>query len=173
MNCSLHIQVVGVTADEMIEEALRPVKEADSKIYIKVPVTKEGLKAIQILSSRGYGITATSIYSEIQAYLAIDAGASYVAPYHNCMDNLNIEVSSLIAWIVNVIESQKSSCKILGASYKNINQINQSLVAGGHTVTFQPRLLYDALASAPIDKAVHDFKSDWTSVFGDKTINEL
>ena len=81
----------------MIEEALRLVKEADSKIYIKVPVTKEGLKAIQILSSRGYGITATSIYSEIQAYLAIDAGASYVAPYHNCMDNLNIEVSSLIA----------------------------------------------------------------------------
>ena len=53
MNCSLHIQVVGVTADEMIEEALRLVKEADSKIYIKVPVTKEGLKAIQILSSRG------------------------------------------------------------------------------------------------------------------------
>ena len=56
--------------------------------YIKIPVTKEGLKAIKILAHDGVNITATAIYTQMQAYLAGKAGAKYAAPYVNRIDNL-------------------------------------------------------------------------------------
>lgn len=171
---SLHVQVVSDQADTMLQEAHRILEEVDQEVYIKVPVSLEGLKVIKALKAEGVHVTATAIYSKIQAYLAIAAGADFVAPYYNRMENLNIDSQETIAAIAQYIKDKKAQTRILGASYKNIAQVNQTLESGGHVVTVDPSLLVEALSAASIKKAVADFKVDWESVYGEnKSIIDL
>ena len=72
----------------MVEEAYKIRKELGDDTYIKIPTTKEGLKAIRILAAAGIHVTATAIYTQMQAFLAAKSGALYVAPYINRIDNL-------------------------------------------------------------------------------------
>ena len=72
---SLHIQVVAEDAEGMIQDAKRILKEVDEDVYIKVPVTMEGMKAIRLLKAENINVTATAIYTKTQGFLAIAAGA--------------------------------------------------------------------------------------------------
>ena len=87
-NAELHVQVVSDTAEKMVQEGHKIVEMLGKNTYIKVPTIPEGLKAMRILSKEGYNITATAIYTPLQAYLAAKAGADYAAPYVNRIDNL-------------------------------------------------------------------------------------
>lgn len=83
----LHVQVVGESAEEMVKDAARILQEVDQSVYIKVPTTPEGLKAMKLLKRKGVHITATAIYSEFQMYQAMMAEVDYMAPYFNRMVN--------------------------------------------------------------------------------------
>ena len=78
---SLHIQVISLDADTIVEEAHRILKEIDDQVYIKVPVSYEGLKAIKMLKAEGIHVTATAVYDLMQAYFALAAGADHIPPY--------------------------------------------------------------------------------------------
>ena len=91
-NADLHVQVVSRTAEEMVQEAQVIREKLGANTFIKVPVVKEGVKAIKILSAQGVKITATAIYTPMQAYLAAKAGADFAAPYVNRIDNLGARV---------------------------------------------------------------------------------
>ena len=80
---SLHVQVVGQTTEEMLEDAQTIVQQLGQETFIKIPVNEAGLAAIKQLKQANYRITATAIYTEFQGYLAIAAGADYLAPYYN------------------------------------------------------------------------------------------
>ncbi len=164
---SLHIQVVSTDVETMLAEAHHILAEVDDKVFIKVPVTEAGLTVIQQLKAEGIDVTATAIYSKMQAFLAIAAGVDYVAPYYNRMENLNSDAKETIAAIADFIKRTGSSCKILGASYKNIAQVNQALEAGAQTVTVDPTILATALTSPTVHQAVTDFKTDWESIYGE------
>ena len=75
----LHAQVVSVTAEDMVLEGRKIERILGNNTYIKIPTVPEGLKAMQILHSEGYHVTATAIYTPLQAYLAAKAGAEYAA----------------------------------------------------------------------------------------------
>ena len=77
----LHVQVVSKNCSGMIKDAERIVKELGENTFVKVPSIPEGFKAMKVLHKQGINITATAIYTPLQAYLAGEAGASYVAPY--------------------------------------------------------------------------------------------
>ena len=85
---SLHIQVISTDCDTIIKEAHRILKEVDDKVYIKVPVSYEGIKAIKLLKAEGINVTATAVYDLMQAYMALEAKADYIAPYVNRIGNL-------------------------------------------------------------------------------------
>lgn len=59
-------------------------------MYVKIPVTMEGLKAIQILKKQNVGITATAIYTKMQGFIAMEAKDDFIAPYYNRMENMDI-----------------------------------------------------------------------------------
>ena len=88
---SLHVQVISLDAETIVKEAHRILEEIDDQVYIKVPVSYEGLKAIKILKSEGVNVTATAVYDLMQAYFALAAGANYIAPYVNRIGNLGAE----------------------------------------------------------------------------------
>lgn len=93
---SLHIQVISKDASSMVEEAHRILEEVDKDVYIKVPVSYEGIKAIKILKAEGIHVTATAVYDLMQAYMALEAKADYIAPYVNRIGNLGGDPMELI-----------------------------------------------------------------------------
>ena len=83
MDESLHIQIIAKTSDEQVKEAHQIFEAVDDQVYIKVPVDWQGLRTIRILKQQGHHVTATAVYDLMQAYMALAAGADYIAPYVN------------------------------------------------------------------------------------------
>ncbi|RGZ00711.1 fructose-6-phosphate aldolase [Clostridium sp. AM58-1XD] len=170
---SLHIQVTALEAEDIAKEAEAILQNVDEHVFIKIPVTEEGLKVMRYLKSKGAGITATAVYTKAQGYLAMEAGADYIAPYFNRMENMDIDAAETIGCFAEMIERWGYQTKILAASFKNMAQVNAAFCAGAHTATVQPQLLHDAMNMAAIGKAVDDFRKDWKDIFGDVKIHEM
>ena len=123
-DAELHVQVIASKAEGMIEDAERILKELGDNTFVKIPVTKEGLKAIKILSQRGVKITATAIYTQMQAYLAGKAGADYAAPYVNRIDNLGANGIQTAKDIHDIFKKNNLKTEVLAASFKNVFAYN-------------------------------------------------
>jgi TalC/MipB family fructose-6-phosphate aldolase len=163
---SLHIQVVGEDYETILKDAKTILENIHKDIYIKVPVTSEGLKAIKTLKRENVNITATAIYTKFQGYLAIEAGADYIAPYYNRMENMNISPKEVITEFSKAIERSKNHTKILAASFKNVGQVNSAFECGAQAATVGCDILNQGFSMPAIKKAVDDFTSDWESIFG-------
>ena len=173
-NRSLHVQTLSETAEGIIEEARVLHQHLGASVHVKIPTTPQGLKAMKALHAQGVLITATAIYSKLQAYLAINAGADYLAPYVNRMANLDIDAMDVLASISSYIANAKASTKIVAASFKNLAQINAAIEAGVQAVTVDPSLLDLVFTSAPLAKAVADFTHDFETQYGaGKTLANL
>jgi transaldolase len=167
MDKSLHVQVVTSTCENMIKEAYKICEKIDKSVYIKIPVNEEGLKAIKTLKQEGYYITATAIYTKMQGDLAILAGADYIAPYVNRMENISINSEEVIAHFAHMIKEYNYDTKILAASFKNSGQLTNAYEWGAHSVTVDPVILHDALNMPSISKAVEDFRLDFEQINGE------
>ncbi len=170
LDASLHVQVVAKDYQGILRDAQKIRRETDEQIYIKIPVTPDGLAAIKTLKTQGYNITATAIYTTMQGLLAISAGADYLAPYYNRMENLSIDSGQVIKELAQAIERMGSSSKILAASFKNVAQVTNALAQGAQTVTAGPDVFEAAFAMPSIDKAVADFAADWQACQGKDSI---
>ena len=164
---SLHIQVISLDADTIVKEAHRILKEIDDQVYIKVPVSYEGLKAIKMLKEEGVNVTATAVYDLMQAYFALAAGADYIAPYVNRIGNLGSDPMELIGSLQDRIENDGYDCKIVAESFKGVEQIKNAFNYGAEAVTAPYAVLKQVFANPNIDKAVTDFNQDWYSVYGE------
>lgn len=170
---TLHVQVTRTDCEGILKEAEAIRKNVDEDVYIKTPVSKEGLKAIGIMARDGFNVTATAIYTTIQGELAAMAGAKYLALYYNRMLNLDIDADAVFRSTANAIAASGLDCKIVGASFKNIMQVTNVFADGAEAVTVPPELLDTALANPSIDLAVRNFNKDWEKVYGSKSITEL
>lgn len=158
---SLHVQVVAKDTAGMIAEAKKLQAELGGNLYIKIPVTQEGLVAIKQLKQADFKITATAIYTTMQGLLALEAGADYLAPYYNRMENLDTDPVALIAQLASAREKSTQEGKILAASFKNASQVTKALGAGAQAVTAGSDIYAASLADPAIAKAVSDFAIDW------------
>lgn len=158
---SLHAQVVTTDAESIIGEAERLIEKTDKNIYVKIPVTEEGLKAIKVLKARGFNVTATAIYTKIQGLLAISAGADYIAPYFNRIEARGEDAVEVISTFRADIDFCKAKTKILSASFHSGEQVIKAIKAGSDCVTLQPNLLKEMLCADFIDSAVKKFAEDW------------
>lgn len=158
---SLHVQVVAKDTAGMIVEAKKLQAELGGNLYIKIPVTQEGLVAIKQLKQADFKITATAIYTTMQGLLALEAGADYLAPYYNRMENLDTDPVALIAQLASAREKSTQKGKILAASFKNASQVTKALGAGAQAVTAGSDIYDASLADPAIAKAVSDFAIDW------------
>lgn len=168
-DAKLHIQAVGKTRDDFVQDAYTVLDEVDHDVYIKVPTTEEGLAAIKTLKREGVHVTATGVYTEFQAYLAIASGADYIAPYYNRMRNMNIDAAQFIKDVAEQIKREDSKSKILAASFHNVAEVDNAIRNGAQAVTMGPDVLASGLAMPAIGKAVDDFTADWESVYGKGT----
>ena len=170
----LHVQVSAPDAAGMVREG-KALTERFGKIYVKIPVDSEGVKAIRILSSSGTGVTATAIYTALQGILAMLSGASYLAVYCNRMESTGVDFANVISELRKAIKLHGAAgkCRVLGASFRNDRQIVSAITAGAEAVTVDPSLLDEALSSSLIEGAAETFRKDWMALYGEKRIDSL
>ncbi|MBP6282012.1 MAG: fructose-6-phosphate aldolase, partial [Leptotrichiaceae bacterium] len=101
---TIHAQVIGKTAEEMISEAREIRKNVVGSLYIKIPATTQGIKAIRILSAENFNLTATAIITPQQALMAATAGAEFLAPYINRIDNICGDGVKVVEDIIRLLE---------------------------------------------------------------------
>ena len=166
----LHVQTVQTTAEKMIEEAKLLKKELGGDFYVKIPIGDEGLKDTKELKKLGIGVTMTAIFTPAQALIAAKAGASFVAPYVNRLDNILGDGTEVVAQIVEQLEIYDLDCKVLAASFKNAEQVHKCALAGCHSVTVTADVLKSLITHPMTDAAIEGFEKDWNKAFGDKTI---
>lgn len=166
----LHVQTVQTTAEKMVEEAKRIKETVGGEFCVKIPIGEEGLKATMMLKELGIGVTMTAIFTPAQALIAAKAGASFVAPYVNRLDNMIGDGVRVVEDIVQQFELYGLDCQVLAASFKNCEQIHKCALVGCHTVTIAADLFKSVLAHPMTDAAVAGFEKDWKAMYGDKTI---
>lgn len=173
-DATLHVQVVSDDCDTIVRESRRIHDELGGNTFVKIPVSKEGLKAMRILKEDGIGVTATSVYTTFQGIMAVLAGARYMACYYNRMLDVDIDAQRVISEIQSFIDESGSDCKIVAASFKNIQEITSSFACGAAFCTIPYDLLTKGITMPSIGKAVADFRADWNAIHGeDKTIADL
>ena len=161
---TFHVQLGSPDCDGMLHEAEELWRELGKDVYLKIPVTEEGLKAIKAVKALGGKVTATCIYYPMQGILAIHAGADYLAPYCNRMANNEIDFYAAISQLRSLIDRDGYEAKILAASFKNVSQVTQAIEAGAHCVTVPPELMKPALCSALVTDAAAAFAKDYARV---------
>ncbi len=162
----LHAQVLSRKAEDMIEEAHKMAEILGKNTFIKVPSIPEGFKAMKALSKDGFKITATAIYTPMQAYLAAKSGADYAAPYVNRIDNLGANGIETTKTIQNIFENNGFKTQILAASFKNSNQVQELCAYGVGAATVAPDVIEGLVKNACVDSAVEAFISDFEGLCG-------
>ena len=171
----LHVQTVQKTADKIVEEAKLLKKELGGNFYIKIPISEEGLKATMEIKRQklDIGVTITAIFTPAQALVAAKAGADFVAPYVNRLDNILGDGINVVEEIVLQLNKYNMNCQVIAASFKNVEQVHKCATAGCHSATVTKDVLESIVSHPMTDIAVEGFDRDWESVYGDKTILNL
>lgn len=160
-----HIQVLATKAENIIKEAYFIKNNIGGNIYIKIPVIREGIKAIKMLKEENFKITATAIFTPQQALVAALAGANFVAPYVNRLDNISGDGVKVIREIKKLFDTYGLDSKILAASFKNVEQVHKSSLEGAHSVTLPLEVLENLLHHPLTDSSVEAFIKDWKTAY--------
>ena len=160
---SISAEVVADDAEEMLSQAQKYYSIAPA-VTIKVPCTVEGLKACKYLSGLGIKTNVTLVFSVAQAILASKAGATYISPFvGRWMDN-SVDGIQLISNIRRAFDLSKTNTQILGASIRDVRQVEQSALAGADVVTIPPVVFWSMYKNVLTEKGLELFQKDWDEV---------
>lgn len=156
-------EVVSLEAEGMLEEA-RDLAKIHENIIIKVPMTKEGLKAVKVLNSEGIKTNVTLIFSANQALLAARAGASFVSPFVGRLDDITNEGIDIVKDIADVFHIHGIDCEIISASIRHPMHVLESARAGADIATI-PYKVFNQMLNHPLtDIGIDKFLADWKEV---------
>ncbi len=154
-------EVISTDFDGMIAEG-KKLAAIDSNIVVKVPMIKEGIKAISWFTANGIRTNCTLVFSAGQAILAAKAGATYLSPFIGRIDDMSWDGMELISQISHIYSIQDFDTQILAASVRNPLHIVKSAEAGAHVVTCPLEailgLLYHPLTDIGLAKFLADHK---------------
>lgn len=133
----LQIEALGRTADEIVSEAFRQERlglERSTTVY-KIPMSLEGIKACKRLTKQGFKVNLHLVYTIQQAYMAMEAGATYVCPLVGRLQDQGGDGVSLVRSIAEIIRQYNYDTKVMFSSVRNAQHVKDALKAGAHTIT--------------------------------------
>src|SRR4029078_9968559 len=133
-NGDVSAEVFGVTFDQIIEEG-KKLAAIHPNIVVKVPMIKDGVKAIKWFKDNGIRTNCTLVFSAGQAILAAKAGAAYISPFIGRIDDSGWDGVQLVEQIVQIYTIQGYKTEVLAASIRNPNHIVQCAQAGADVCT--------------------------------------
>ena len=169
----LHVQVTARAAEGMMEDAHGIIKELGKNTFVKIPSVPEGFKAMMALHSEGIKLTATAIYTPMQAFLAAKAGADYAAPYINRIDNMGYNGIKVARDIHDIFRNNGFKTEVLAASFKNSQQLLELCEYGVGASTVSPEVIFNLVKNEAITSAIDDFIADFEGLVGEgKTMKD-
>jgi transaldolase len=153
-------EVISVDFEGMVREGEELV-EIDEKIVVKIPMIKEGIKALKYFSSKGIRTNCTLIFSAGQALVAAKAGATYVSPFVGRLDDISTDGIGLIEQILTIYRNYGFDTQVLAASVRHPMHIIQCAEVGSDVMT-GPLSAIEALLKHPLtDIGLEKFLSDY------------
>ncbi|NPB07882.1 MAG: fructose-6-phosphate aldolase [Aquificae bacterium] len=157
------LEVVSLDAKGMVEEG-RKLAELGENVVVKIPMTPEGLKAVQELESEGIPTNVTLVFSPTQALLAAKAGASYVSPFVGRLDDISAEGMKLIREIKEIFLNYEFDTEIIVASIRHPMHVLESALIGADVATVPFKVLKQLFKHPLTDIGIERFLKDWESV---------
>ena len=153
-------EVTGLTAPEMIAEARVVAKWADN-VVVKIPMTQEGLKAVNILSKVGIKTNVTLIFPVSQGLMAMKAGATFISPFIGRLEDIGTDAYQLIADLRQIIDFYGYESEIIAASIRNSVHLENVAKLGAHIATI-PDSMFGKLTEHPLtSQGIETFMKDW------------
>ncbi len=153
-------EVIASDAKGMIEEGERLFNLARN-IVIKIPLTKEGLKATRALNAMGIPVNETLIFSPLQALLAAKAGARYVSPFVGRLDDISHPGMDLIQQIIRIFDNYRFETEIIVASIRHPLHVVEAALMGADIATVPFKVLEQFTKHPLTDTGIQRFLDDW------------
>jgi transaldolase len=153
-------EVIATDYDGMLKEA-RELAAIHKNIVVKIPLIKEGLKAVKTLSDEGINTNVTLCFSASQALLAAKAGATYISPFVGRLDDISTSGMDLISQIVQIYSNYNYKTEVLVASIRHPLHLVEAALMGADVCTI-PFAVINKLFNHPLtDIGIEKFLSDW------------
>ena len=153
-------EVVATDAAGMIREG-RDLASIDEHMVVKVPFTREGVKACKTLAGEGLRVNVTLIFSATQAWLAAKVGASYVSPFVGRLDDIGATGMNLIREIVDIFDNYEFGTEVLVASVRHPIHVIEAARMGADIVTCPPAVIEQCFKHPLTDIGLEKFLKDW------------
>jgi transaldolase len=160
-------EVVATDYAGMVRQG-RDIAGIDEHMVVKVPLTKDGVKACKTLSSEGIRVNVTLIFSAVQAWLAAKAGASYVSPFVGRLDDIGNEGMQVVREIVDMFENAEYPTEVLVASVRHPIHVIEAARMGADIVTVPPAVVDQCFKHPLTDIGLEKFLKDWEKAQGAK-----
>ncbi|MBI2609472.1 MAG: fructose-6-phosphate aldolase [Deltaproteobacteria bacterium] len=165
----ISLEVVARDTSHMIKEA-RILSKIHKNVVPKIPLTREGLKAVKVLSTEGISINQTLCFSATQALLSAKAGAAYISPFIGRLDDISHDGLQLIQDIVTIYQNYGFQTEVLVASIRHPLHVLEAAKMGAHVATMPFKVLEQLINHPLTDMGLEKFLKDWEKVPGNKIV---
>jgi transaldolase len=157
------LETLSLSAPEIIEEA-RALAKLHANVVVKVPIVKEGLKAVKVLSREGVKTNVTVTFSPLQAMLAAKCGATYVSPFVGRLDAVGHFGMELVRQIKTIYGHYGFKTKIIVAAVRHPMHVLEAALAGADVCTMSLDVLQQLYDHPLTDVGIDLFLRDWAKV---------
>ena len=159
----ISVEVVALEARGMLREA-EEFAGWHKNVVVKLPTTKEGLKACKTLTAKGIRTNVTLCFSPNQALMVAKAGATYVSPFVGRLDDISHIGMDLVKQIIQIYNNYGYSTQVLAASLRHPLHVVEAAMAGAHVATIPFKVLDQMIKHPLTDKGLDAFLKDWEKV---------
>ncbi|MCJ7593461.1 MAG: fructose-6-phosphate aldolase [Desulfobacterales bacterium] len=156
----VNAEVVSTDAEGMIKEAKGLIKIANN-IVVKIPLIKEGLKAVKVLSGEGIRTNVTLCFSPLQALMAAKAGAAYISPFVGRLDDISLRGMDVVEQIVTIYENYGYDTEVIVASIRNPVHVLDAALMGADIATMPYKVMEQLIKHPLTDIGLENFLADW------------
>ncbi len=160
---AVNAEVVSMDWQGIVKEG-RELAKIHENIVVKIPMTKDGLKAVKVFSAEGIKTNVTLIFTPIQALLAARAGATYVCPFVGRLDDIAADGMDVISQIKQIFDNYMIESEIIVASIRHPMHVLESALIGADIVTVPFKVLQQLFKHPLTDIGIERFLSDWEKV---------
>ncbi len=153
-------EVIGDDSDTMVREG-RKIREIAPNITVKIPMTREGLKAVRVLSAEKVETNVTLVFSSNQALLAAKAGATYISPFLGRLDDIGSVGMDLVREIMEIYRIYEYETQVIAASIRNPLHVIDAALAGAHIATIPSKVIDQMFRHPLTDRGIAAFLKDW------------
>lgn len=163
VDAPVSLQTVSKTAPELIAEG-RKLAKLHKNAVVKVPITQEGLKAVNIFSAEGINTNVTVTFSPLQALLAAKAGATYISPFAGRLDAVGHIGMDLVRQIKQIYDNYAFDTQLLTAAVRHPTHVLEAALAGSDVCTMSFEVMEQLYHHPMTDNVIQQFQDDWAKI---------